>query len=86
MYKHRFEVDCNKPETCILLSVYLEGVKLHGIITESKLTNNILSKQEGINKITEIIKEIELGMTSILSTMESKLFTIESKMFATALE
>ena len=75
---------CNKPETCSLLSFDLEGVKLDAVITESKLTNNIRSNRERINENTEIINQIELGRTSLLNAIESKLCTIEFKISTTA--
>ena len=70
--------DFNKSEMCSLLSVDLESVKLDAIITESKLTNNIRSNREGINENKEIIKQIELGRTSTLNTIETKLSKISA--------
>ena len=75
--------DFNKSQMCSLLSADLEGVKLDAVITESKLTNDIRSNGEGINKNKEMIKQIGLGKTNTLNTIETKLSNIESKISAT---
>ena len=78
--------DFNKSEMCSLLSADLEGVKLDAVITESKLTNDIRSNGEGINKNKEMIRQIELGKTNTMNTIETKLHNIKSNEYVQSCE